>query len=161
MERQAAIDLPLKSLRTQADRRVPNPLAEAGIPLIERFLGGSRRVIGLDNFERELLFRFERMRRQPAECAPAATDNIAPSNRPRCSSVFRTSRTPARNSDKLPRLLLIFLEPSNPSRIGSRKTTCCDSPSSFWKSRPIRMLKAGPSLRVPRRPLPLPNPSPA
>src|SRR6266536_3705716 len=37
-------------------------LAETRVPLIERFFGDSGRVIGLHDFERELLFGRERMR---------------------------------------------------------------------------------------------------
>src|SRR6266576_6118776 len=37
-------------------------LAETRVPFIERFFGGGDRVIGLHDFERELLFSLERMR---------------------------------------------------------------------------------------------------
>src|SRR6266545_3291272 len=117
-------------------------LAKASVPLVERFLSSRRRVIGLNNFERELLLSFERMR---VRWRSVSKEQVIIA---RHQSVRDTHQFPEHlrgglvNCDKVAETFAHFLRAIQSSRIGSRKTTCCGKPSSFWKSRPIKMLKS-------------------
>src|SRR5947208_16650659 len=116
--------------------------AKASVPLVERFLGGRERVISSHDFERELLFGFERMHFSWRGASKEQVIIVRHQSSEMLISFPNISDAGSLIATKLPRLLLIFLDPSKPSRMGRRKTTCCGKPSSFWNSRPTRILKS-------------------
>ncbi len=73
--------------------RIREPfLAEALIPICERFLCDFGCVIGRSDFQRKLLLRFQRMESQPATRDQVEAYNSGPSSDRKCSSIFQTSR---------------------------------------------------------------------